>query len=62
MPVEKNVFQLLPPRTFIAECVLRIGAIGVTLMAVLSGFGSVCAGWDTYFSSNRFQMLSALLM
>jgi hypothetical protein len=22
-------------------------------MAVLSGFGSICAGWDTYLSPNR---------
>ena len=27
--------------------------MGVTLMAVLSGFGSICAGWETYFTPHR---------
>jgi hemerythrin superfamily protein len=35
------------------ECVLRVGAMGVTLMAILSGFGSICAAWELYFTPFR---------
>ena len=37
-----------PSRSLIDECVLRIGAMGITLIAALSGFGSICAVWETY--------------
>src|SRR5579862_1460388 len=47
-------FWRVPIRSLTEECVLRVGAMGVTLMAILSGFGSICAGWETYLTPNRF--------
>ena len=56
LPVPRNIFfpWKTPPRSLTEECVLRIGAMGATLMAVLSGFGSICAGWEMYLTPTRF--------
>ena len=53
LPDQEHYFWRVPSHSLTEECVLRVGAMGVTLMAVLSGFGSICASWDTYLSPNR---------
>lgn len=53
LPNQDYSFWRVPSRSLTEECVLRVGAMGVTLMAVLSGFGSICAGWDTYLAPTK---------
>jgi hypothetical protein len=53
LPDQEYYFWRVPSRSLTEECVLRVGAMGVTLMAILSGFGSICAGWDTYLAPNK---------
>jgi hypothetical protein len=52
-PDQEFYFWRVPSRSLTEECVLRVGAMGVTLMAILSGFGSICAGWDTYLAPKK---------
>lgn len=48
------VGKLLPrdspaaPPTFLAACVLRIGFLGISAMALVSGFGAVSALWNVF--------------
>ena len=53
LPDQEFYFWRVPSRSLTEECVLRVGAMGVTLMAILSGFGSICAGWDTYLAPKK---------
>jgi The Golgi pH Regulator (GPHR) Family N-terminal len=59
LPEKPHLFWRVPSQSLTDECVLRIGAMGVTLMAVLSGFGSICAGWEMYLTPMRFGIFSS---
>lgn len=54
IPEKKGVFWRVESRSLMEECVLRIGGMGVTISAILSGFGSICAGWETYFTPHKW--------
>ncbi|KAH7140670.1 Abscisic acid G-protein coupled receptor-domain-containing protein [Dactylonectria macrodidyma] len=51
--VPKNAMRIMPDETSISDsltrgCLERIGVVGITLMALLSGFASVSSPWYTF--------------
>jgi len=53
-------FWRISTRSLTEECVLRVGAMGVTIMAILTGFGSICASWETYLTPQMLTLTTSL--
>lgn len=41
------------PRTLSQECIARVGVVGVSLMALLSGFGCASTPWHSFIAKQR---------